>query len=516
MQSAIEKFTIWFKVSTENKMNNYEQSLIEMVSSPVTVINTELFDGCVQAAELSLFLQSNNCEVTFLDISGIRDKYIGLHSRLFYIITTGFTTSRILRYLRNHKINIYRFRFWNYLTLRSTRLFKKQLELNDYELTCYQASLRNQNTQSLVEFWDSRQSISKRHFRIFQILISYFNRLKPSHVVLTNGRFLIQTLAYLACRRLNIRVTMLEGGGRPYTFELYRSSPHKPSDYRSRVLEFYNSQETPLRISKEDITASPDWLSNISQDKILATFITRQQQDLNYFSEFDQNRFSKSVIYYTSSMWEYPSIPEFNKINPLEDYSKNLMNLYRICKSLDLRLVVKVHPNPDDIEYENLENAFWMKLCHGLDIEIIEAGSGIKSSELMTSCWTNVVEASSVSLECVAFGMPVITLDETPWFDPLQVPIPSNIDQLKELILSRPVYQFEYILPYINYRRFGGIPYRHFAVSEKEIRVVGGVLLASRDRYDRAFQYRERLRTWLKAHKMSVLSTLRDKFPPNS
>ena len=470
----------------------YEQDLLGMIPKSVTLINTEKFDGYVQLAELALYLQRNNRTVEIIDMSRGIIGEVSLKSHAVYFALVGPVNTRISEFLKSNGISVQKNGFWQVCSFKAQKAIGRLVEpsFDEYEQKAYLAAIRNQNTQTFLENFEEPKilRVQPSHFNFFCRILSELRRINPSQVVISNGRFLKQTLAYLACRRLGIKVSMLEGGGRPYTFELFDSSPHKSSDYLERVLSFHvGHPEIEIR-NLTQIAPSVNWLGEATHDPRVFGFLKRQTQSLEALRGLARKSISNYVVYYTSSFWELPSIPEFGHLNPIDIQSENVRKLQQLCTELKLGLIIKIHPNPDDGGYEEKENSFWVSFCNKLGIEYIEATSKVATADVIVNCWLNVVENSGVSLECVAFGAPVITLDHCPWFSSSQVPVPKNLEELKELLRSRPLYPKEILEPYIKYRGFGGIPYRHFKVDDNQIWLADGTLIASKMRYHRAYK----------------------------
>ncbi len=470
----------------------YEQDLLGYIPKSATLINTEKFDGYVQLAELALYLQRNNRTVEIMDMSRGIIGEVSLKSHAVYFTLVGSVNTRISEYLKSKGISVQKNGFWKVCSFKAQRAIGRMSEpsFDEYEQKAYLAAIRNQNTQTCLENFEEPQilRVQPSHFIFFCTILSELRRTNPKQVVLSNGRFLKQTLAFLACRRLGIKVSMLEGGGRPYTFELFDSSPHKISDYLERVLSFHVSHPEIEIKNLANIVPGVNWLGEATYDPRAFGFLRRQTQSLEALPGLARESISNYVVYYTSSFWEFPSIPEFGHLNPIDIHLENVRKLQQLCTELELGLIIKIHPNPDDEEYEAKENSFWVSFCDKLGIEYIEATSKVATSDVIVNCWVNVVENSGVSLECVAFGAPVITLDHCPWFSSSQVPVPKNLEELKELLRSRPLYPKEILEPYVKYRGFGGIPYSHFRVDDNQIWLADGTLIASKIRYHRAYK----------------------------
>jgi uncharacterized protein YlzI (FlbEa/FlbD family) len=491
----------------KNRKNSYVTSLIEALPNRVWIFNTDEFDGCVQVSEFAHFLKQLDRRVTIIDASKSSLTYSKALLRFLYFVSVGNIPAKVFRVLKKRNIEVKKLKLWLTVALLTFRFKERVIDFDDYEISCLRTAFCNKDPISFLKFKQKSFQIKRKDYWFFNAVFKLLEKGKPECVVLRNGRFSNETIIYLACRRLGIKVSMLEGGGRPDTIELFQSSPHKASDYRNRVEAWDKCFIDDRKASLYDVKLNANWLSEASNDAILASF-TKRQSDSG-LEMFDKHELENSVIYYTSSLWEVPSIPEFGDIDPRITWESNVKKLYDCCKELGLNLVIKVHPNPDHEDYEIIEDSYWSRVCRSLNVKIIPASSAIVTADLIVKCWTNVVEASSVSLECVAFGAPIITLAETPWFQPSQVPVPIKIGELKTLIGSRQTYTGDLVLPYLNYRNRGGFPYAIFKVDDVKIELISGDLIASKESFHKIIRS-------VKRCKMSVLSIIHDKSRPHS
>lgn len=456
---------------------SYENVILEQLPKSILLVNTEKFDMAAQLAEVAMYLRQKGKNVKVIDLSDFQDFDVKSRTKLLHRFLVGDVPKKI------HKLasNASSFEYKKYVCHKKVRFqnpFSSTKHFDSYEINALTRALRSKYSISAFDSKFQSEKYLVRQRRFFLEILKILHLEKPTHVIIFNGRFPLQTLVYLACRRINVPVSMHEGLG-PKKFEIYRFSPHSPSDARRRIFDFYQDFVSRPGNQSRDFLQSFD-LKNTEEfhDKLTQSFSRRQ-------TDTEELPFSiaESVVYYTSSFYEYPSIPDFNVADPISQHFRHVRDLSVVCQELSLKLIVKVHPNPDAIRYEFLENEAWKSICQELGLDMIEATSKISTNKLIQNSFCNIVEGSSIGFDCVARGLPIIFLEETPWFQLEDIKIPRSRSEIKELLRMRPTYSNELTLPTHIYRRFGGFPYSRFRVDEEEI-FVGDEVLVSRARFD--------------------------------
>ena len=266
--------------------------------------------------------------------------------------------------------------------------------------------------------------------RIYEALQSYIESLKPDLVVVHNGRYNTFKPVYQIARNQGIDYILTEHvydkEGNSYVNNFYNTTPHT----QEAIIDKMNRQWESADNEKWNVTHK--FFENRRYGRFAGDKIyTANQKAGQLPQDFDKSKINIAI--FNSSEDEYFSVSKDldDKTLFANQYEalKAILEYYRNDKSIQFYL--RIHPNLANIPWKSHQ------LLYKLNFEnltIIPPHSTISSYTLMESCDKVIVFNSTMGLESVYWGKPVIALNHS-YYNLMKLTyVPSSFQDLISFI----------------------------------------------------------------------------------
>jgi hypothetical protein len=259
------------------------------------------------------------------------------------------------------------------------------------------------------------------------LIINY----KYSCVVLINGRDAFGVGAQLAAYLNNVSIKCLEAGfgstGLP-KYGLWNGNMHhwrvRESESKTTVssnYEKYKSADAEKFMQEKYGFKSAIWRENMPDEN--STDFIRGTDYVCFFATSE-----KEATTCPSGIIDLNDFDEFDQI-------QSLTNVYEACKSLSLKLVIRLHPNFSNNKQAKNENNFFLKLAKDwCNTTIIENNDSLDSYKLATYSKANFTFRSSLSAEFAFRGINVFHTAKTAWSYHCPEKLAFTVDEIIQAI----------------------------------------------------------------------------------
>ena len=295
-------------------------------------------------------------------------------------------------------------------------------------------------------------------YEAFQLIL---DEIKPSLVILFNGRFIENRPLLRVCQERNVNYATHERGGKINNF-LFRinSIPHSIETISAEMESLWeNAQKDKEAIGKTFYT------NRIKRVEDAWYSFTKEQQEGRLPESFQSNEGKKVVTIFNSSLDEYEGLEGFGPYF----YANDNEGIRQICESLEafpnIKLYLRVHPNLKGLD--NKQNDYLKNvIAKSKAVEIIAAEDSVDTYALINQSDIIVVFGSTVGAEAAFAGKNVVLLGRAAYENLDCVIIPKSHDELMK-ILTEDDYQFPKINPeaplkYGYWNESFGIDYLHY------------------------------------------------------
>lgn len=314
----------------------------------------------------------------------------------------------------------------------------------------------------------------KRHSRALQYSAQKFRNiakfshdtlvgLMPDKVLVFNGRFLENGAVIEVCKELDIPVSFYGRGGL----------------LGERI--FYEDFPIHDRL-KSGVTAKQEWEAMTERERadsaaVAAEFLEkargkgglglhRSPRTKKIPLPPKANRKAKKVVFFTSTELEYVPVGIISSSVGFPDQFEAIIELSRACRELSWDLVIRVHPNVSNSgrhERKRWDRKLAQHLVRG---RVLGSRSGVDSYQLLEDADLVAVWHSTIGVEAVFRGIPVLCMTETAYShagsDVKVVALEDNlVDNLRQTIANRP--QRDSVLCYVHYFLTFGVSFQHLS-----------------------------------------------------
>ena len=282
-----------------------------------------------------------------------------------------------------------------------------------------------------------------------------FSTAQFDSVVLFNGRFAESGGILLAAVESNLQAFFHERGG--FRVSKYFLQPWRPHNLKAR------GQLARLEWEKGDSFSLAEKKHSV-QNVLLAA---RREGGMGLVSFHSPSpppprRMDRVVTFFTSSEDEFFSIPDAEPNVYFESQFEAIVSLSQLCLARDWDFFVRIHPHLRN--KSRPERDFWDKrLADFLPTgRVLASDSGVNSYELIQETDLVAVWQSTIGLEALAMGKPVITCAETffKWAgaDVFEAKAESLSDICVQAVSHAP--DISSVLPALFDLNFGGFDFR--------------------------------------------------------
>ena len=266
--------------------------------------------------------------------------------------------------------------------------------------------------------------------------IKILETFKTDHIGCFNSRLLFARAIVDLAKKYGIDYTSYDGAytsiGQLAIASYPNSTPHDANMYNQIINDLW---ESPSISQEQKITIAENFYykrknSIFSGDKL---YVKDQQQGL---LPSDWNPDIKNIVIFNSSEDEFACLGkeflEGNLFSSQYEGIKYMVKKYRDCENIHIYL--RIHPNLKDVKY-----AYQVKL-HDLqylasNFTVIPGDSPVSSYALMDACDKVVVFGSTMGIEAVFWGKPVILLSYCLYKNLDICYIPTTQEELDRMIL---------------------------------------------------------------------------------
>jgi hypothetical protein len=238
------------------------------------------------------------------------------------------------------------------------------------------------------------------------------------------GRDAFSAGAICAFREHRIDTELIESGGIPSRWSLFKTSPHFSPDFWNRLQN--PSLEMPLleeiskwwemRLAGSDHFRAEEW-GHTRTKGLLPTDLPDEY-----------------ISFFTTSDFEIPVFEEF-EIFPGEfsNQIEGFMGLYSVARENDIHLIVRRHPNSVDQNGKDREDTLWQHIKNLPGVTYLGPHEKVDSISLARDSRMVFTFKSSVGIEAIWLGVPAFALGPArwAWTDELRV---WSFDRLREVI----------------------------------------------------------------------------------
>lgn len=325
--------------------------------------------------------------------------------------------------------------------------------------------LRNSQVRP-VEHLSLVNKLANSFLRSYYIAKYLLDESKYDAIVLFNGRFAAVKGAAIAAQRLDIPIFYHERGS---SKDLFSLRPYQPHNRVQVQRDICNTWKCVDRNSGRKIAETFFYDKKAGRDKGWTTFKQNMVpgQSTSWLSVAKNiSRTGKIITFFSSSEDELLSVSDAFERSPFEwnGQDEAFIEIAKSAKKFGHALILRNHPHlqkKSDDDRAKWDNLSFMD--DKRDIVIVESGSPVDTYELISSSDLIIVHGSTVGIEAVYWGKPVITVSDS-FYDLIGASIykPQAVADLDDLIgriqdLSvRP----DSALPYGYYMSTFGIEYQ--------------------------------------------------------
>lgn len=303
--------------------------------------------------------------------------------------------------------------------------------------------------------------------------------LSPSEdsLALYNGREPIEAVWIRQFKDLKCGVEIFERASTDSKFAIFEVSPHFHPEWWRMIERFDQEHQTQ---STEDIMCDQTYLRN----KLLGFDSYLGEKWSQYYVGETESAVVEGnyVIFYSTSSHEYSPIAEFNSSLGFSDQFESVRMLSKICKSLEIKLVIRRHPNSlSPLDRKDYEKKEWCQLADENTI-IFDPNSKVDSHTLARKAHVCFVWRSGIGVETIALGVPTYAMGTAKWATEAHFRTWSESDIIHAIENPKPA-NIKLLSRYISFMARGGENLLYF----KTINRMFAVELSGRRVYRKSF-----------------------------
>lgn len=171
------------------------------------------------------------------------------------------------------------------------------------------------------------------------------------------------------------------------------------------------------------------------------------------------------MVFYATTDYEFGTTQDLDESNDKITQEEAFLTAARLCKELELELIVRVHPHSKGDPLIVLEDKFWEPLCEEYGATMISAGSSVDSIELARNSFVNVIYASSIAAEIGYLGLPLVLCSPTYFSHLTKENNGFDIRRLEALIRNpKGLQDSNSLLKFFYYEVMAGEECQHFKI----------------------------------------------------
>lgn len=291
------------------------------------------------------------------------------------------------------------------------------------------ASISGQYFRRYINIQEHKHEIDQQLIGL-QVLIEALehevSELKPNLVVTTNDRIAPAAVALSLARREDIETLVAYWGSGPGRYMVYRNSLYSQSDWRRHVASVEEERLGPV---------SDVQLVESVNKTIRETFSTGQQS-----GHVPTKGRKRRIVIYTSTPWEYSAALEHEMgiaTDQIDLVQKFLSTIFEDDPS-DLQVIIRHHPANPTLG-DRSEWAAWEVIRQKFDVTELGPFDETDSYELARSADLCVVWRSTIGIELMLRGYPVVALDEVYWLEADSPYVVRDVTAMRRALEDPPI-----------------------------------------------------------------------------
>ncbi len=309
--------------------------------------------------------------------------------------------------------------------------------------------------QSFTRYFDPtqyRHEISLQFTNLMSIadvLSTTLTRLRPDLVATTNDRLAPAALALSLARRKGIGTLVSYWGCDSSRFMAYRSSLYSQDDWRRHIEgadshDCNSALEEPL---EEVINASN---RNVYAERMRPGLVPAKVA-------------ARRIVVFTNTPWEYSGVLDSETHGESDQIALvgNFLSAIADSAVSDVEVVIRHHPlNPDIGDRSEWEA--WNAIRGIFPMREIPSEDPVDSYELAATADLCVVWRSSIGMELMLSGRPVVALDDVYWLPRDSPYIVRDSDSIRAAVEKPPTPPGkDFFRPLALFQQGWGVPFRH-------------------------------------------------------
>lgn len=315
------------------------------------------------------------------------------------------------------------------------RIIYKELEIGYACLSSYISATRNPEPTIDDKFRNTFDCLLENTCKLTNHIEDLLKKENPDKVFVYNGRLHDTYPVMQLCKKYNISFVCTEVNkfGTEYYKQYFENDiPHSPE---IRCKQIYNYWETDSISLEEKTNIGKSFFQKRKNRESTNDKVYTKKQVSNLLpSDFDRNK--RNYVIFNSSEDELASLgSEFAKKNLFKSQLEGIKYILDITKSLNnIHFYLRIHPNLAGLPFSYHTDLY--KLSKYENITIIPPTAKIDSYAIMDACEKVIVFTSSMGIESVYWGKPVIVLGNTFYSSLKGFYKPENINLVKDLLLD--------------------------------------------------------------------------------
>jgi hypothetical protein len=313
------------------------------------------------------------------------------------------------------------FNFWNHFPLTKRTSIEEAMlfninDINDLIALKYEefevgkyaySSLIHRNGTAFIDVnlhWELLEQYIETGIAIYKKAFAFIKYWKINEVYVFNGRFCAPAAVAAAGKKAGIRVFYHERGANKNRYYLEDFIPHDVAKIAEAMNQ--NWEKAALENLESASKVAKEFFNNMRDRKETGWFSFTKNQILDSLPAIDGAR--KVVTYFATNDDEYEALLDIFPWKYWKNQFHALDDLIDICSEIkNIQLIIKLHPNL--VNKSNIDRERWMSY-EKFNVQIITPDSGIDTYALLDISDVVITSGSTVGIEAVFWGKPVILL----------------------------------------------------------------------------------------------------------
>jgi hypothetical protein len=312
----------------------------------------------------------------------------------------------------------------------------------------------------------------KLGINVYRKVLSDIDTLEPKQIVVINDRILNSAAAIFAANAKGVDTKIIYWGSTPEKYVEYSKSLFASNEWWEKINNNWEKKNYTESEKRDLVKNFVKKYSNPTDDSM--KFQNRVIKGHGYRKKSDR----RLVVFYAASEWEHSAVNHTQKkTNAFVDQYHAFRDLMEKFIEQNWEVVLKLHPLKKDNLGRNRQDE-WKILSALEKINILDKETTIDTFKLMEQSDLNIVWESSVGLECIAKGLPVLVLGKPIWGEKLNSNRVENIEEAKIFInAGKYIVDVYKILPWFAYqidfgKNFNYISLQNFKVYYEDISII--------------------------------------------